>query len=82
MTPSTLPNGSITEAVTNPSLRGVIGWYSVAPRASSRCTVRLEVVDVPVHDHSTGLGGRAGRVEPPVDDAQLVLAASPIRNSM
>ncbi len=36
MMPSTLPNGSITDAVTKPvSPRGVIGWYSLAPIDSS-----------------------------------------------
>lgn len=39
MTPSTLPNGSTTDAVTNDSLRWVIGSYSVAPSSISRATV-------------------------------------------
>ena len=74
ITPRMLPNGSTTDAVTNPGPRSSASWCTVAPSDEQPVERRLDVVDVPVHHRAAGR--LAVRGEPAVDDAELVLVVA------
>jgi hypothetical protein len=76
MMPRTLPNGSAAEAVTNP-------WAALSDRLKlpgaqqhQPLQRRRYVIDMPVDDHAAWSSSESGRGEPPVDDAELVLAVA------
>src|SRR5262252_2861362 len=70
------PNGSITDAVTNPGPRSTTFSCTLAPMDTRRSKLPWTSSHVPVDHRAPGLVRPALCNEPAVDDAQLVLVVA------